>query len=92
MSGIGAKFLNSAPSAEIANVDGVGGAGVGVADLRGEEFEDAEGGARAGIGEQCRYHGFRVDDRQLFSLTRCRQSGRAPLIRGFVGVFIHWLS
>ena len=39
---------------EFARRAGIGAAGVGVADLRGEEIEEAMGGARAGGGDEGR--------------------------------------
>ena len=54
-------MLGIEPGEERANCDGVGGAGVGVADVGGKEIEKPQAGVFAGVGDQFR-HQHRIGD------------------------------
>lgn len=48
------EILHLEPGEELAHGDAIGGARVRVADVRGEEIDEAQPGALAGVGDQCR--------------------------------------
>ena len=50
--GLERQLARLGPGAEGAHGDGVGGAGVAVADLRGEEIDEGEAGALAAGGDE----------------------------------------